>query len=297
MWRRTTKELRRKSEGITNKKMTEIGKIFNECDTALGETMAMLFHNRPDYFLLFLSQAEYNPAFENIDGVSSYMTDYAWDFHVNHYQRNYIVHYLNRNYKEPGFTYSEDCIDDLVTEMMIYSHIWEDVCFLKFSLRLAQLVDGNDYVWETDLEYHTELYETIKEQIICPLKRQNLQLGNLIESAYSSNIRNAFSHSMYSLDVNRREISLWGGRSKDRGWRQRMTFDEFQEKFLKSIRIWNTLFHLIDDCRKSAAMDKLISGMIPVAEAKNMQIWAEMRMRGNTLEPCFRGQVINPSKK
>ena len=276
--------------------MIEINKIFDECETALSEAMSILYHNRPDYFLLFLSQAEYNPMLGNIEGVSSYMTDYTWDFHVNYYQRNYIVNYLNRNYKRSGFTYSAETVDDLVTELMIYSHIWEDVCFLKFLLRLSQLLEGNDYVWETDLEYHTELYETIKNQIIIPLKHQKLLLGDVIESAFSSNIRNAFSHSMYSLDIDRREISLWGGRSKEKNWKQIITFDEFQEKFLKSIRIWNSLLHLINECRISAAKVKLFSNFIPLADGKKMQIWAEMKMRGTSLEPCFRGQVININK-
>jgi hypothetical protein len=273
--------------------MVEIAKIFNECENALGEAMKMLSQNRRDYFLLFLSQTEYNPICENIVGICSYMTDYTWDFHINYHQRNYIVHYLNRNYKRPGFTYTEESIDDLVTEMMIYSHIWEDVCFLKFLLRLSQLIDGKDYVWVTDLEYHTELYETIKDKIIAPLKEKQLQLGEIVESAYSSNVRNAFSHSMYSIDVDRREILLWGGRSKERRWKQVMSFDEFQEKFLKSIRIWNTLFYLINECRRTAAEDKLVSGMILVTEGKNMQIWAEMRKYGNKYEPCFKGRVIN----
>lgn len=273
--------------------MVEIAKIFNECENALGEAMKMLYQNRHDYFLLFLSQAEYNPICENIVGMSSYMTDYTWDFHVNYHQRNYIVHYLNRNYKRPGFTYTEESIDDLVTEMMIYSHIWEDVCFLKFLLRLSQLIDGKDYVWVTDLEYHTELYETIRDEIIAPLKNQHLHLGDVVESAFSSNVRNAFSHSMYSIDADRREILLWGGRSKGRSWKQVMPFDEFQEKFLKTIRIWNFLFYLINECRRKAAEDKLVSGMILVTEGKNMQIWAEMRKYGNKYEPCFKGRVIN----
>ena len=62
---------------------------------------------------------------------------------------------------------------------------------------------------------------------------------------------------------------------------------------MKTIRIWYFLFHLIDECRKNAAKDKLVSGMIPIAEGKNMQIWAEIIKRGEKYEPCFRGQVIN----
>lgn len=273
--------------------MIDIGKIFNECETALVDAMEMLYQDRPDYFILFLSQAEYNPLGETIDGMSPYMTDYAWDFHVNYHQRNYIIHYLNRNYKRSGFIYTEDSVDDLVTEMMIYSHIWEDVCFVKFLLRLSQLIDGKDYVWKTDVEYHTDLYETIKDKIITPLKTQRLQLGEIIESAYCSHVRNAFSHSMYSIDVNRREILLWGGRSNEKRWQQMISFDEFQEKFLKSIRIWNTLFHLINECRRKAAEAKLVSGIILLPEGKNMLIWAEMRKHGEICEPTFKGQVIN----
>lgn len=277
--------------------MVDIGKIFNECENALGDAMRTLYEDRPDYFLLFLSQGEYNHLCKNIEGLSPYMTDYTWDFQINTHQRNCIVHYLNRNYRKPGFSYSEDNIDDLITEMMLYSHIWEDICFLKFLLRLSLLIDGQDYLWITDLEYHTDLYETIQDQIIAPLKKKGLHLGELIASSYSSNIRNSFSHSMYSIDVNRRMISLWGGRTKDKSWNQDLTFEEFQEKFLKSVRIWNTLFHLIDECRRNAALGQSTSGLIPLESEKVLQIWAEMRKRGDVLEPCFRGKVFCSGEK
>ena len=59
------------------------------------------------------------------------------------------------------------------------------------------------------------------------------------------------------------------------------------------MRIWNTLFYLINECRRRAAEDNLVSGMIPVAEGKHMQIWVEERQRGDKYEPCFRGYVVN----
>lgn len=269
----------------------DIGKIFNDCENAIGEAMTMLYKNRPDHLILFLSQGEYNPLLGTIEGVSSYCTDYAMDFHENHYQRDYIIHYLNRNYKKLGYTYTEETIDDLITEMMIYSNVWEDVGYLKFLLRLAQLVDGKDYIWDTGLEYHNYLYTVITEQIIKPLQNQGLALGDLIQSAYSSDIRNAFAHSMYTIYPDSRKIELWLGRDEKSRMREWMTFDEFQEKFLMTIRIWNYIFHMVEECRKRVAMDKVKTGLIPLPDGKAMEIWAEMMMRGDKMMPSFRGKV------
>ena len=286
------------SEGTANMGV-DIGQIFNDCENAIVEALTMLYKNRPDYLILFLSQGEYNPLCEKIEGVSSYCTDYTMNFHENHYQRDYIIHYLNRNYKRPGYTYTEETIDDLITEMMIYSIIWEDVGYLKFLLRLAQLVDEKDYIWDTGLEYHNYLHTVITEQIISPLKNQRLALGDLIQSAYSSDIRNAFAHSMYTIYPDSRKIELWLGRDEKGRRREWMTFDEFQEKFLLTIRIWNYLFHMVEECRKSVATDKVKTGLIPLPDGKVMEIWAEMMTRGDKLMPSFRGKVyrINDAKQ
>ena len=274
----------------------EIGEIFNDCENAIGEAMTMLYKNRPDYLILFLSQGEYSPLLEKIEGVGPYCTDYAMDFHENHYQRDYIIHYLNRNYKKPSYTYTEETIDDLITEMMIYSIIWEDVGYLKFLLRLAQLEDGKDYIWDTGLEYHNYLHTVITEQIIAPLQNQGLALGDLIQSAYSSDIRNAFAHSMYTIYPDSRKIELWLGRDEKSRRREWMSFDEFQKKFLMSIRIWNYLFHVVEECRKCVATDKARTRLLPLPDGKAMELWAEMQLRGDKMIPCFRGKVYKVSK-
>lgn len=277
--------------------VVDIGKIFNDCESAIVEAMTRLHESRPDYLILFLSQGEYNPLCGKIEGVSSYCTDYAMDFHENHYQRDYIIHYLNRNYKKPGYTYTEETIDDLITEMLIYSNIWEDVGYLKFLLRLSQLVDGMDYKWNTGLEYHNYLHTVITEQIIKPLQNQGLVLGDLIQLAYSSDIRNAFAHSMYTIYPDSRKIELWLGRDEKSRRREWMTFDAFQVKFLMTIRIWNYLFHMVEECRKSVAMNKVRTGLIPLPDGKAMELWAEMQMRGNKMIPSLRGKVYNFQNK
>lgn len=181
--------------------------------------------------------------------------------------------------------------------MLIYSNVWEDVGYLKFLLRLSQLVDGMDYKWDTDLEYHNYLHTVITEQIIKPLQNQGLVLGDLIQSAYSSDIRNAFSHSMYTIYPDSRKIELWLGRDEKSRRREWMTFDAFQVKFLMTIRIWNYLFHMVEECRKSVAMNKVRTGLIPLPDGKAMELWAEMQMRGNKMIPSLRGKVYNFQKK
>lgn len=272
--------------------MVKIGEIFNECEVALGETMRTLWAKRPDYFLLYLARGEYNASAEGIEGISAYMTDYTMDLHNIHYQQEFIVRYLNRNYKSEGFDYqSEEDVNDLIIEMLIYSHIWEDVGFLKLLVRLAELLDGKDYDWSTDLKYHNELYETMHTRVIEPLKNQKLALGDLIESAYSSHIRNAFAHSMYSIYYESRTIVIWGGRSEDKSWRDVIPFEDFQEKLLKTIRIWNQLYHWHEECRKAAALDNMCTNWITVPNGRCLRLKAKMIQRGDRMEPCFRGEV------
>lgn len=272
--------------------MVKIGEIFHECEAALGDAMRTLWEKRPDYFLLYLARGEYNALMEGIKDVSPYMTDYTLDLHNIHYQQRYIIRYLERNYKSEGFDYQNDeDVNDLITEMLIYSHIWEDVGYLKLLIRLAELLDGKDYDWSTDLEYHNELYTTIHNRVIDPLKHQQMALGDLIEQAYSSHIRDAFAHSMYSIQYESRTIEFWGGRTENKRWRERISFEDFQVKFLKTIRIWNQLYHQHEECRKAAAIDKMCTNWIPLPDGKCLQLRIEMRQRGDWQEPSYRGVV------
>ena len=271
--------------------MNKCSEIFNECDNAVGVALNTLYKRRPDYFLLLLARGEYNAALGKIKDAAPYLLDFNKDLYDNHYQQEFIIHYINRNYKRDGFEYAEESdMDDLITEMMIYSHIWEDVGFLKLLLRMAEMLDGKEYRWITDLEYHNELYTTIQNKVVKPLIRQNLALGDLIKSAYSSHIRDAFAHSMYSIDFENQKIRMWGGRKEAKKWGNVLTFEEFQIKFLKTIRIWNQMYHLCDECLKLAANENL-TGEIHLSKSKKMFIRAEWIKRGEIFDPYFRGVV------
>lgn len=271
--------------------MNKCGEIFHACDNAVCVALNTLRTKRPNHFLLLLARGEYNAAIGKIENVAPYVLDFNKDLYDNHYQQEFILHYLNRNYKRDGFDYAEELnVDDLITEMMIYSHIWEDVGFLKLLMRLAEMLDGKDYIWITDIEYHNELYATIQNKVIKPLVRQNFILGDLIKTAYSSHIRDAFAHSMYSIDFEARKIRMWGGRNEKKKWGNVLAFDEFQLKFFKTIRIWNQMYHLCDECRKLAANENL-TGEIQLSKSQKMSIRAEWIKRGKFFEPYFRGVV------
>ena len=100
-----------------------------------------------------------------------------------------------------GFNYQgETGIDDLSIEMMIYTHLWSSDFFLKSLLRLSNIVAGNGYLWELETPergFHTRM----QNEVIAPLKSANLKLGEILESTYSTVIRNAFAHSLYNVDV------------------------------------------------------------------------------------------------
>lgn len=274
----------------------KIASIFQECEIALKEVIRILYEERPDYFLLFLSRAEYFPQNENVSGLAPYLIDYTPDMYNNKYQRKFVVDYLQCNYSQEGFSYQEKKdVNDLITEMLIYSHIWEDVGFLKLLLRLSELLDQKDYAWSIeDIDYHKKLHTVVNERIIKSLKNRNLKLYEVIEIAYSTHIRDAFAHSMYSIDFENRRMHIWGGRTVEKKWEETISFDAFQEKFLITTKIWNLLFGSVDDCRMCVAKEGWRCEIVLPA-GKTLYLNAEIhKYRG---EASFYGIVLKTDNK
>lgn len=268
--------------------------IFSQCDTAINDAMLLLCQERFDHFLLFLSRGEIIP---NLGEVSKYVFDYLPDLRANFYQREFCVRYLRKNYSHDGFNYNkEEDVYELITEMLIYSHIWEDVGFLKILLRLSTLLIGNEYLWTTEkIEKHEEYYTIITNQIIKPLKRKKLKLGELLKCAYSSNIRNSFAHSMYEINSYSRNITIWGSRPKE--YRYSITFDEFQKKFLYTIRIWNQLFQQFDKFREIAAENEMQSSIVKLPNDDGyLYLHAEMKEKLGKHESSIRGFIARVNK-
>ena len=79
-------------------------------------------------------------------------------------------------------------------------------------------------------------------------KEKQIELGNLVAKAFDSNIRNAFAHSLYNVNVESRKIQT----RTDLGVRT-YTFEEFQKLFLYSVILMNKLQNYLEENHNEAA--------------------------------------------
>lgn len=208
-----------------------LDEIYNEVIESIVDSFDTI--SRKDYtsFVLFIGRADVIPGLKRIVGTDC-VIDYQLDRYYDETRESFYLHYLNRNYTKEGFHYEgESGIDDLSIEMMIYCHLWDSYYFLKSLYRLASILDGKGYQWNTDIPGNGK-YNFIKENIISPLiiRSKDISLGNLVAKAYDSNIRNAFAHSLYNVDVKAKKIY-----TRTKQGNKTYTFEEFQRVFLYSV--------------------------------------------------------------
>lgn len=186
-------------------------------------------------FLLLVGRAD------KIDGQkqtcgTDYVIEYVYDRAMDETRDRFYLRYLNKNYNKEGFDYSgEYGLDCLSIEMMIYTHLWDSLYFLKSLIRIASLVQDNKYNWDPIIK-DSGKWEFIRKSIIQPIKAKNFSLGSIIEKGYSSDIRNAFAHSLYSIYPNTRTIDI-----RPKRGHQSLKFEDFQRKFLYSIILMNKM--------------------------------------------------------
>ena len=202
---------------------------------------------------------------------------------------NFYIRYLNRRYKNDDFKYQgDDGIDDLCVEMMIYSHVWESDAFLKHLYRLSNIVSGNEfYDWDVSgLKFHghpliMETKERFKDA--CP------KLYKIIDASYTGYIRDSFAHSLFNVDEDARIIELYSDRVKNNLNLSRLSFDEFQAKFLYTVELSYELSRMLHETRKAVIKDwELLSKPIPLPDGKILSITEAELLHG---EPRFRATI------
>ena len=165
-----------------------------EVSSAIEEALVTLSKISQPNFCLLIARAGVDPMLESI-GKSRYVMDNAKDVYHDETRQQFYLNYLNTNYRKGVLNYTEkDGLDKLYIEMMIYSHLWDSQRFLKDIYRIATMIVGKPYDWDLDLEDGLS-FTRMKEEIIDLLKASGIRLGTIIESAYSSHIRNSFAHS------------------------------------------------------------------------------------------------------
>ena len=227
--------------------------IINEVQNAINDCFQFAGMNNHNAFILFLAKARWYG-----DPINNYLLDFMGDDYKDETRNCFYVHYMKEFYPTRLYDYKEDssnCAYNLQIEMLIYSQLWESHPFLYKLASLAQICTDEFYDWKLTIP-DNRLYEFIKEHIIEPLKVKGLTLGNLIESCYNSDFRNALSHGLYSIDTDKQVIGL-SNKDAIKTGKTHYTFTEFQNMFVRAMLLDNILQKLLHEYREQAAKDKI----------------------------------------
>ena len=213
--------------------MPLVSKVQAEVCEAIEEAFDAI--SRADYiaFILFIGRAEIQRGLKAIVGTDCVM-EYMLDIYYDETRSDYYLDYLRRNYSRDGFSYDgSNGVNDLTAELTIYSHLWESSYFMKSLYRISAIIQGKGYLWENVLPTQ-DVHKHFHENVVEPLREKGLKLGTIIEKGYKSSIRNAFAHSLYTIDAKSRELYI-----RPRSGYEKFTFEEFQERFLYSVVLMN----------------------------------------------------------
>lgn len=265
-----------------------IKEIANEIELALDKAYIQMADEDYLSYVLLIGRADVTLELKSV-GKSEYVIDYQIDRYYDKTREKFYLRYLNRNYQKDGFRYNGDSgIDDLSIEMMIYCHLWDSFYFLKSLVRVASILSGKGYDWNPSIPPRKK-WEFIHNQIIEPLIKRGIALGNIVEKAYSSDIRNAFAHSLYNIDEESRTIIIWPKRAVTV-----ISFDDFQKKFLYSVILMNKMQNKLELCHDAACQaNGPITQPFTTPDGVRVQIYADNLIIGNTTYPKYRIVRVN----
>jgi hypothetical protein len=260
-----------------------IKEIYNEVIDVIEESFETIMKKDYVSYILYIGRADMIPGLRTHVGTDC-VVDYKLDRYYDKTREAFYLHYLGRNYSREGFHYEgESGIDDLSVEMMIYCHLWDSSYFLKSLYRLAAILDDKGYQWNPNVPENGK-YNFIKNNIISPLQAKNIHLGNLVAKAFDSNIRNAFAHSLYDVDVEAREIY-----TRTKQGNRTYTFDEFQNIFLYSVILMNKLQYYLEMNHDDAGTkNNALTNAFFTPDGLKVQVYGQMINRAGKLYPEFR---------
>ena len=269
---------------ITKKpKRKMIKEIIEEILQAIEDSFVTIAKDDYISYILYIGRADVISELKAHFGTSC-VIDYQLDRYYDATRELFYLHYLNRNYSKEGFKYDGEAgIDDLSIEMMIYCHLWDSSYFLKSLYRLSCILCNEGYQWNPNIPENGK-YKFVKNKIITPLQKKNFSLGNIVTKAFDSNIRNAFAHSLYNVDIKSRKIY-----TRTKLGNKTYTFDEFQRLFLYSVILMNRLQNYLEKNHIEAAkMNTAITESFFTPDRVKVQVYAKMVDRAGQTYPEFR---------
>ena len=234
-------------------------------------------------YILFIGRGDSIPGLKSQVGTDC-VIDYSLDTYYDKTRTDFYLHYLNRNYRKDGFNYEGvQGIDDLNIELMIYCHLWDSSYFIKSLCRMASIASGNGYLWSLKIPWRKK-DKFMQNRIIAPLKNSGLKIGEIVEGCYDASVRNAFAHSLYTIDVEQRKIYF----RPESGYKT-MTFDEFQLLFLKSVFLMNLMENMLEYNHNVAAeKNTALTEAFMTPDGLKVQVQTELEQYGDVCRPVFR---------
>lgn len=250
---------------------------------AIDEAYKVMASKYYTEYILFIGRGDTIPGLKSQVGTDC-VIDYSLDTYYDRTRTDFYLHYLKRNYRKDGFSYQgEQGIDDLNIELMIYCHLWDSSYFIKSLCRMASIVTGNGYLWNIEIPWRKK-EKFMQGIIIEPLKQSGLKMGKIVEECYDASVRNAFAHSLYTIDVEQRKISF----RPESGYKI-MSFDEFQKLFLQSVELMNLMENALElNHNEAAKFNGALTKPFKSPEGITLQVYGQMIKRGTIIRPEFR---------
>lgn len=174
---------------------------FKELRTQVDEAVEELIehakhHSQNNDFIVFVAKSEYLPENEGTDRTL-WASQYELESIQENDTTNFLLEYLNRKYQVIQET-TKDSKNDIILELMLYTHMWESTNHIKLLRRLAILCSGQPYLPFVSVPDNTR-YTFIKEQIRDIFENAGIKMYDIIKRCYKSQFRNAFAHNDFSL--------------------------------------------------------------------------------------------------
>ncbi|MCH8486855.1 MAG: hypothetical protein LAT75_08315 [Candidatus Cyclonatronum sp.] len=215
-----------------------------------------------------------------IPDKSEYVIGPGEEYHDDRYRREFYIQYLkgagierHKNLEAGGE------IDDLskfkrfslFLELMIYCHLWENKLHLRDLKQIARLLDRNSYNWDLTIPDYNK-GNLIRTEIRDVFINHGLEAGDLINSIYNGQIRNAFAHSQFTFMPNGDTIILGNYDGKYHNL-SRINEYEWENYFLKSTLFFHHFFIKKEKMRVDFGNDNPVVNIdFPISPGRKRQI-------------------------
>lgn len=257
--------------------------IQEEICLAIEQVYETISNEDYNAFILLIGRAEIQKGLKAIVGTDCVM-EYMMDIYFDETRSQYYLNYFNKNYSKEGYDYPKECaVKDITTELTIYSHMWDSEYFMKSLFRIGAIIAGKGYLWENVLPTKN-VHKNFRDNVITPLKDHGMKLGDILETAYHSSIRNAFAHARYLIDLSARRIYI-----RPNSGRESFSFGDFQQIFLYSAILMNKMENYQEMNHNIAAnKNTALTEPFLTPDGVLVQVYGKMLQRGDELLPEFR---------